>query len=63
MTISPQKDAPASFGEQDQYSDAETIARRGSALKRLQTTPPKPHKEMVRQSKNRPAKKQEPKAS
>ncbi len=48
---------------QDQYSEAETVARREAALKRMLATPPKPHKEMVGQSKGRPAKKQKPKAS
>ena len=29
----------------DTYSDAETAARAGAALKRMLTTPPKPHKD------------------
>jgi hypothetical protein len=34
---------------QDQYSEAETIARREGALRRMLTTPPKQQKEMVGQ--------------
>jgi hypothetical protein len=32
--------------QEDQYSDEETIARAEAALKRMLSTPPKPHSEM-----------------
>jgi len=38
------------------YTEAETIARREAALKRMLSTPPTPHKDVAGQPKERPAK-------
>jgi hypothetical protein len=40
-------DDSAPQAAQDQYNEAETVARREAALKRMLTTPPKPLKKMV----------------
>jgi len=34
-----------STDDKDTYSEAETVARREAALKRMLATPPKPHKD------------------
>jgi hypothetical protein len=40
--------------EEDAYSEAETVARREAALKRMLTTPPKPHKSMHQRQSEKP---------
>jgi hypothetical protein len=47
MSISPPNGDSMPPKAQDQYSEAETLARREAALKRMLTTPPKPLKTMV----------------
>ena len=41
--------------ESDTYSEAETVARREAALRRLLATPPKPHKKAVGAKRKRQA--------